>query len=99
MISNEDIAPCLTAVMPVYNEAATIAEVVKVVLAQRPVRELVIVDDCSNDGTFDQLKILAAADPRIKLFRHEVNRGKGAALRTGIGQATAAIVVIQDADL
>jgi len=46
--SNDDIEPCLTVVMPVYNEAATVAEIVEVVLAQRPVRQLVIVDDCSG---------------------------------------------------
>ena len=46
--SNADIEPCLTAVMPVYNEAATVAEVIRVVLAQRPVQQLVIVDDCSR---------------------------------------------------
>ena len=97
--SNADISPCLTAVMPVYNEATTVGEVVKVVLAQRPVQQLVIVDDCSRDGTWDQLLPLAKADSRIKLVRHEVNQGKGAALRTGIAHATSEIVVIQDADL
>ena len=97
--SNADIAPCLTAVMPVYNEAATVAEVIKVVLAQRPVQQLVIVDDCSQDGTWDKLQPLAQSEPRIKLIRHEVNQGKGAALRTGIAHATSAIVIIQDADL
>jgi glycosyltransferase involved in cell wall biosynthesis len=97
--SNADIAPCLTAVMPVYNEAATVAEVVTVVLAQRPVRQLIIVDDCSQDGTWDRLQPLAKNEPRIQLIRHEVNQGKGAALRTGIAHATSDIVIIQDADL
>ena len=85
--------------MPVYNEAATIREVIDVVLAQRPVRELVVVDDCSRDGTLDVLKQIAASDPRIHLFHHDVNQGKGAALRTGIAKATSNIVIIQDADL
>ena len=97
--SNLEIEPCLTAVMPVYNEAATVSGVVAAVLAQRPVRELIIVDDCSQDGTWNQLQELAKNDPRILLIRHEMNRGKGAALRTGIQQATSEIVVIQDADL
>jgi glycosyltransferase involved in cell wall biosynthesis len=99
IMSNADLAPCLSAVMPVFNEAATVAEVISVVLAQRPVQELVIVDDCSADGTWDQLQALAKDEPRIRLFRHAVNQGKGAALRTGLAQATAPIVIIQDADL
>lgn len=99
MLSNEEIEPCLTAVMPVYNEAATVVEVVKEVLSQRPVRELVIVDDCSQDGTWDRLQEISQSDLRIKLVRHEVNQGKGAALRTGIILATSSIVIIQDADL
>lgn len=99
MQTNDEIAPCLTAVMPVYNEAATVAAVVKRVLAQRPVQQLVIVDDASKDGTWDQLKDLSRLDPRIELIGHDVNQGKGAALRTGIAHATSEIVVIQDADL
>jgi glycosyltransferase involved in cell wall biosynthesis len=85
--------------MPIYNEAATVVEVVKVVLAQRPVQQLVIVDDCSQDGTWNQLQPIAQIEPRIKLIRHEVNKGKGAALRTGLAHATSEIVIIQDADL
>jgi glycosyltransferase involved in cell wall biosynthesis len=97
--SNADIEPCLSVVMPVFNEAATITEVVKTVLSQRPVQQLVIVDDCSSDGTFEKLKPLAENEPRIKLVRHNFNQGKGAALRTGFAQATSPIVIIQDADL
>ncbi len=98
-MTSDNIAPCLTVVMPVYNEAATVSEVVKQVLAQPVVEQLVIVDDCSNDGTWDQLHPLEEIEKRIKLVRHEVNQGKGAALRTGIAHATAKIVIIQDADL
>ena len=99
MLSNDEIGPCLTAVMPVYNEAATVASVIRVVLAQRPVQQLVIVDDCSQDGTWETLQASARSDTRIKLLRHEKNLGKGAALRTGIAHATSKIVIIQDADL
>ena len=97
--SNADIEPCLSVVMPVFNEAATVADVAKNVLAQRPVRQLVVVDDASTDGTWEQLQPLAQNEPRIRLVRHEVNRGKGAALRTGFARTTGAIVVVQDADL
>lgn len=97
--SNADIDPCLSVVMPVFNEAPTVAEIVKLVLAQRPVKQLVIVDDCSTDGTWEKLLELAESDPRITVFRHPVNQGKGAALRTGIEHATSEILVIQDADL
>jgi glycosyltransferase involved in cell wall biosynthesis len=96
--SNADIEPCLTVVMPVYNEADTIASVVKTVLSQRPVQQFVIVDDCSQDGTWEKLQPLTQNEPRIKLIRHEVNQGKGAALRTGFTHATAPIVIVQDAD-
>jgi glycosyltransferase involved in cell wall biosynthesis len=97
--SNQEIEPCLTVVMPVYNEAATVGVVVRMVLAQRPVRQLVIVDDGSGDGTGRVLDELAATDPRIILVNHPVNQGKGAALRSGFAHATAPVVVVQDADL
>jgi glycosyltransferase involved in cell wall biosynthesis len=85
--------------MPVFNEAATVADVIKTVLAQRPVQQLVIVDDASTDGTWEQLQPLAQNEPRVKLVRHETNQGKGAALRTGISFAASPVVIIQDADL
>jgi glycosyltransferase involved in cell wall biosynthesis len=98
--SNESISPCLSVVMPVYNEAASVSSVVSQVLAQRPVQELIIVDDCSTDGTWNALHSgVARHGERVKLFRHEMNRGKGAALRTGFAKASAEIILIQDADL
>ncbi|HEY6508790.1 MAG TPA: glycosyltransferase family 2 protein [Vicinamibacterales bacterium] len=90
--------PLLTVVMPVYNELATVEEVVRRVLAL-PLRvQLVVVDDCSTDGTSDLLARLAA-ELRFDLVRQPVNQGKGAALRTGFTKVAGDLVVIQDADL
>jgi glycosyltransferase involved in cell wall biosynthesis len=83
--------------MPVFNEVASVREIIEQVLVQPEVQEIVIVDDSSIDGTWDALQKFAS-ESRVKLFRHEVNFGKGAALRTGISKATAPVVVIQDAD-
>ena len=96
---NDDIVPCVSVLMPVYNELTTVREVVAGVLAQRPVRELIVVDDCSTDGTAELLEEIAAREPRVLLTRHSVNRGKGAALRTAIPKATSDVVIVQDADL
>jgi glycosyltransferase involved in cell wall biosynthesis len=90
---------CLSVLMPVYNEAPTVGDVIRCVLAQPRVAEIVAVDDGSTDGTAGLLEQLAASDPRVRVFRHEINRGKGAALRTGIDHLTAPVTVIQDADL
>jgi len=76
-----------------------VATVVRSILAQPLVEELIIVDDGSTDETWKTLEALAAGHARIKLFRHDRNQGKGAALRTGFGKATAPCVIVQDADL
>ena len=96
--SNADVEPCVSVLMPVYNEARTVRQVVEFVLAQRPVQELIIVDDCSTDGSWEVLGDVAKGNNRIRLFRHERNQGKGAALATGIAQAKSPIVIIQDSD-
>jgi len=98
VMSNDEIAPCLSVVVPVYNEEATVAKVIQRVLAQRPVQELIVVDDCSKDGTWQVLQGLERQDKRLRLIRHEINQGKGAALRTGFRHASAPVVIIQDAD-
>jgi glycosyltransferase involved in cell wall biosynthesis len=97
--SNRDLPPCLSVVMPVYNEAATVAKVLTAVLGQHPVQEVIVVDDGSTDGTWAALQPLASATARVVLVRHECNRGKGAALRSGFARATSPIVLVQDADL
>ncbi len=88
----------ISVVMPVYNEAKTIQEIVRRVLATGLVSELVIVDDGSKDGTRDLLADMNGRDG-IRVILHEKNQGKGAAVRTGIRAATGEIVIIQDADL
>jgi len=87
-------------VIPVYNEKATIAEILRRVQAVKlkTAREIIIVDDCSQDGTREILQGLAK-QPGLKVIFHEKNRGKGAALRTGFSQAGGDIVLVQDADL
>lgn len=86
--------------MPVFNEQARIREAVRrVVEMPCPLEvELVVVDDCSTDGTREILEELDASS-RVRLVLHDSNAGKGAALRTGFGHTTGQIVVIHDADL
>ena len=86
--------------MPVYNERATLRRIVEMVLESPWVGELVMVDDCSRDGTGDHMREeIAALDPRIKVFFHEVNKGKGAAIQTAREHITLPYCIIQDADL
>jgi glycosyltransferase involved in cell wall biosynthesis len=87
----------LSIVMPVYNEAATIREIVSRVRALPHAKEILVVDDGSLDSTRDVLRSMAGGE--IRVFFHRRNRGKGAAVRTGITHARGDVVVIQDADL
>ena len=88
----------LSVVMPVYNEKNYVLKIISKVLSLDMVKELIVVDDCSTDGTRELLKN-TKFDDRVKIYYHEKNMGKGAALRTGFGHATKDVVVVQDADL
>ncbi len=93
----------LSILIPVYNERTVVERSLSLVLAaslpENMERELVIVDDCSTDGTSAILRKLAAEEPRIRLIPHAVNQGKGAAVRTAIKNAKGDFCLIQDADL
>ena len=90
--------PLLSVVMPAFNEAGTIEEIIRRVLAVPLRTQLIVVDDCSTDGTRDTLTMLQRELGFTLLLQPE-NRGKGAALRTGFGSVRGDLVVIQDADL
>jgi len=90
--------PTVSVVMPVFNEKTTIVEIVERVRDAPYEKEIIIVDDASTDGTREILEQLAEASD-VTLLQHEKNRGKGAALRTGICVASGDVTIIQDADL
>lgn len=88
----------ISVLVPVYNEARTVAEILDRVRAVPIRKEILVVDDCSTDGTREILKE-EAAKPDTRVFFHNVNRGKGGALRTAMQHIAGDIVIIQDADL
>ncbi len=87
----------LSVVIPVYNEKQWLRELVRRVEAVPIPKEIILVDDCSTDGTRDILKDMEGSGHKV--IYHEVNQGKGAALRTGFAQAAGDVVLVQDADL
>ena len=87
----------LSVIMPVHNEVETVDEIIEHVLNITEVYELIIVDDGSKDGTIEAVEKISS--DKIKIFKHETNRGKGAAVRTGFDMASGDLVIIQDADL
>jgi glycosyltransferase involved in cell wall biosynthesis len=91
--------PCLSVVIPAYNEEATLADVVRKVLKLEHLLEVVVVDDGSGDRTGAVARALAAEDARVRVARHGRNRGKTEALKTGFAQTSGEIVIVQDADL
>lgn len=96
-----NIYKTLSIVIPVYNEESTVADIVDAVrrVGTGLEKEIILINDCSKDGTGAVLDRIAAADPSLVVLHHPVNRGKGAAVRTGFEKATGDIVLIQDADL
>ena len=87
----------LSVLIPVFNEEKTVRQLLERVLAVPVDMELVIVDDCSKDDTWGVLQSIQ--DPRVHVYRHEVNQGKGAGICTALSHATGDLVIIQDADL
>ena len=89
----------VSVVVPVYNEVATIKEIVARVQAVTLEKDIIIVDDGSTDGTREQLEQISQSYDNLRVIYHDRNQGKGAALRTGFEMVTGDIVIIQDADL
>ena len=88
----------LSVVMPVYNEKNTVLKIIDKVLKLDIVKEIIVVEDCSDDGTRQLLRD-TKFDNRVRILFHDKNMGKGAAIRTGFKNLTGDVVVIQDADL
>jgi glycosyltransferase involved in cell wall biosynthesis len=99
LASNGTGSPLVSVVVPIYNEAATLGQVVDALIALRLRLEVLLVNDGSTDGTPAEIERLAQRYPEVRGLHQPANRGKGAAVRRGITESTGDIVLIQDADL
>ena len=89
----------LSVIMPCYNEAESLPDILNKVRAVTIDKEIIVIDDCSSDDTPNVLANEQRNDPNLRVIRHERNRGKGAAVRTWIAAATGDVIIVQDADL
>jgi glycosyltransferase involved in cell wall biosynthesis len=91
----------LSIIVPIYNEKNTVGQVLDRIMAVKIplIKQIILVDDCSTDDTAAILTSLQNSNPLITIVTHDVNRGKGAAIRSGLKHANGDIVLIQDADL
>ena len=97
MSESSSFHPLVSVVIPVFNEREFVLEIIRRVKEEPCRKEIIVVDDCSTDGTRDLLQNIN--DKNVKVYFHERNQGKGAALRSGFSKATGDIVIIQDADM
>jgi len=95
----QDRRPCLSVVIPAYNEQETLGDIVEKVFRLPLALEVIVVDDCSQDATPGLLADLAGTYPNLRSIRHERNQGKTAAVKTGIAATRGDIVIVQDADM
>ena len=98
-IQKEEYPHCLSVVVPVFNEEKTLKKVIETLLPISHLLEIIVVDDCSTDGTSEIAQKLADSHIIVKYIRHFKNAGKTAALKTGFALTKGAVVIVQDADL
>jgi polyisoprenyl-phosphate glycosyltransferase len=97
--SSQPHKPFIAAILPTYNEALNVSDVLKVLHETEILNEILLVDDGSTDNTVDLLRQAAQADPRMRVIQHEKNKGKGGAIYTGWSSTNAPILLLLDADL
>jgi glycosyltransferase involved in cell wall biosynthesis len=97
--SRPQAPPLLSVIIPAFNEARTIAQVIAAVQAVDIDKEIIAIDDGSTDGTREALEAIVRSDATVRALFHSCNQGKGAAIRTGLAAARGQYVLVQDADL